>query len=240
MVPKDEDQEAESGYKIWAGDDVVYGPIDMPTLVGWVKDERVVEGTWIFDMQKDVWAKSGDMSELRSIYKGIAIRAGEKPDNTPMVQGIKPGMMRRVKILGEMTEHQLGHFAQFMEVQEARQFHTVVKQGERGDAMFCILEGEVRVRQMVGGKETVLATLRAGEFFGDISLFDHGPRAADVVANLPCVLLKVSADDFNRMIKDAPELAAPFLSAVAKTLVGRIRADNKRLRDSLSFSRAAR
>lgn len=232
--------EGEFGYKIWAVDDVVYGPIDMPTLVEWVKDERVIDETWIFDMQKDKWEKAGEMTELRSIFKGVAVRAGGKQDNTPLIQGIKPGMLRRVKILGEMSDQEIGRFAQFMEIENCSQFHTVVKQGERGDAMYCILEGEVRVRQMISGKETVLATLRAGEFFGDISLFDHGPRSADVVANLHSVLLKVSVENFKQLTKDAPELATPFLVAVCKTLVARIRADNKRLRDSLSFSRAAR
>jgi CRP/FNR family cyclic AMP-dependent transcriptional regulator len=93
---------------------------------------------------------------------------------------------------------------------------------------------------MISGKETVLATLRAGEFFGDISLFDHGPRSADVVANLNSTLLKISTDNFQRLTKEAPELATPFLSAICKTLVARIRADNKRLKDSISFARAAR
>jgi CRP/FNR family transcriptional regulator, cyclic AMP receptor protein len=232
--------EGEFGYKIWAVDDVVYGPIDMPTLVGWVKEERVVAETWIFDMQKDKWEQAGEMTEMRAIFKGVAVRSGAQKDATPMVQGIKPGMLRRVKILGEMSDQEIGRFAQFMEIENASQFHTVVKQGERGDAMFCILEGEVRVRQMISGKETVLATLRAGEFFGDISLFDHGPRSADIVANLHSTLLKVSVENFKGLTKEAPELATPFLSAVCKTLVARIRADNKRLRDSLSFSRASR
>ena len=103
-----------------------------------------------------------------------------------------------------------------------------------------VLEGELRVRQMIGGKETVLVTLLAGEFFGDISLFDHGPRSADVVANNNSVLLKVSAANLQRMVQDAPELATPFLIAICKTLTARIRADNKRLRDSINVARASR
>jgi CRP-like cAMP-binding protein len=43
-----------------------------------------------------------------------------------------------------------------------------------------ILQGELRVRVMIGQKETILTTLGPGDFFGDISLFDHGPRSADV------------------------------------------------------------
>ncbi len=232
-------EQAEIGYKIWAVDDVVYGPVDMPTLVEWVKDERVLTDTWVFVCHEKKWSLAGQMGELRSVFN--AVLPGSVPvAHAPLVAGIKPGALRRVKILGEMNDQQLGRFANFMEVENARQFHTIVKQGDPGDAMYLILEGELRVRQMIGGKETVLVTLNAGEFFGDISLFDHGPRSADVVANANSVLLKVSASNLQKMVQEAPELATPFLVAICKTLTARIRADNKRLRDSINVARASR
>ena len=220
-------------------DDVVYGPVDLPTLVEWVKDERVLAETWVFVCHENRWSQAGQIKELRAIFSAVQ-PGGAQVAPAPLIAGIKPGALRRVKILGEMNDQQLGRFAQFMEVENARQFHTIVKQGDPGDAMYLILEGELRVRQMIGGKETVLVTLLAGEFFGDISLFDHGPRSADVVANNNSVLLKVSAANLQRMVQDAPELATPFLIAICKTLTARIRADNKRLRDSINVARASR
>ena len=107
--------------------------------------------------------------------------------------------------------------------------------------MFLILEGELRARMMIGGKETILATFGAGEFFGDMSLFDHGPRSADVIANQDSTVLKISALAFDRLTREAPALATPFLQATAKTLAARIRADNKRLgRVSQQFSSGGR
>jgi len=229
----------EVGYKIWAVDDVVYGPVDMPTLVEWVKDERVLAGTWVFICHKGEWSKAGQIPELRVTFNAVSPGSAVVAP-APLIAGIRPGVLRRVKILGEMSDQQLGRFAQFMEVENAHQFHTIVKQGDPGDAMYLILEGELRVRQMIGGRETVLVTLLAGEFFGDISLFDHGSRSADVVANTPSVLLKVSAVNLQRMVQEVPELATPFLVAVCKTLTARIRADNKRLRDSINVARAVR
>ena len=105
------------------------------------------------------------------------------------------------------------------------------------DAMYLLLDGEIRVRLMIHGKETTLTTLLAGDFFGEISLFDHGPRSADVVVNQSAVLLKISAASFQRMADEAPELATPFLLAMGRTLTGRIRADNKRFRDYVSVTR---
>ena len=126
-----------------------------------------------------------------------------------------------------------------MEVQRVRQFAEIVKQNQPGDAMFLILEGELRVRMMISGKESILATLNAGDFFGEISLFDHGPRSADVLANSESTLLKINSSAFQRLVQEAPDLAAPFLVNMGKTLTSRIRADNRRFRDSIAFVRAA-
>ncbi len=231
------------GFKIWAVDNQVYGPVELPVLVGWIKEERVTAGTWIFSDRDEAWQKAAKVPELQMFFRKndapesgaapVAGAAGKPPS------AIKPGSLRRVKIFADMSDEQLERFIQFMEVVPVRQWSELVKQGEIGDAMFLVLEGELRVRLMIGGKETALVTLSPGEFFGEISLFDHGPRSADVVANNDSVLLKISAASFEKMLAEAPELAAPFLFAMSKTLTARIRADNKRYRDSVQFARAA-
>lgn len=53
------------------------------------------------------------------------------------------------------------------------------------------------------------------------------------------VLLKLSAAGFLNLMQKAPELATPFLFAVARTLTARTRTDNKRYRDSVHFARTA-
>jgi len=106
--------------------------------------------------------------------------------------------------------------------------------------MFLVLEGELRVRLLIEGKESTLVTLGAGDFFGKVALFDQGPRSADVVANSEVVLLKMSHAAFAKLIETAPELAAPVLIGIGKTLTARIRADNKRYRDAIVLGRAGR
>jgi len=227
------------GFKIWAVDDVVYGPVDLPTLVEWIADERVLADTWIFSEKADSWHKASALPDTKGRFQGGGSPASAPAQASPLIAGIKPGHLRRVKILSDMTDQQIGRFAQFMEVVQAAQFREIVKKGEPGDSMFLMLDGEARVRTFVGGKEKILATLRVGEFFGDMALFDHGPRAADVVANLNCTLLKISADSLMRLTTEAPELATPFLVAICRTLTSRIRADNKRFTDMIAMSAAS-
>jgi hypothetical protein len=229
----------ETGFIVWGIDQTAYGPVELPTLVSWVKDERVTADTWIYAASNSSWQKAGEVPELQMFFrsKKDGAAAGVAELTTP--RGLDPRALRRIKILGGMTDEQLEHFAQFVEVEKVPQWSVIVKQGELGDSMYFILEGELRARINVMGQEIILATLSTGDFFGDISLFDHGPRSADVVANSYSVVLKISAAGFDRLAKEAPELATPFLRAVGRTLSARIRTDNKRYGDSVKFNRAA-
>lgn len=234
--------EESHGFKIWGIDNVVYGPVELPVLVGWVKEERVTSGTWVYSEAADRWHKASDMAELQLFFKpGAAARPTSSSDTELLSRApnLKPGSLRRIKIFAGLSDDQLARFVQYMEIKDARQFSSIVRQGDPGDAMFLILQGEVRVRMLINNRESILATLAAGDFFGEISLFDHGPRSADVIANEDSILLRISASSFQKVVEKAPELAAPFLLAIGKTLTGRIRADNKRFRDTIAFARSA-
>ena len=226
-------------YVVWGIDKTAYGPVELPTLVSWVKDERVTADTWVYAAKTSSWQKAADIPELQMFFhpKSRGMASGTASLMAPT--GLDPRALRRVKILASMTDEQLERFAQFIEVEKVPQWSVIVKQGEHGDTMYFILEGELRVRMSVMGKETILATLSIGEFFGDISLFDQGPRSADVVANTDSLVAKISAAAFDKLAKEAPETATPFLQAVGRTLTARIRADNKRYGDSVKFNRAA-
>jgi Cyclic nucleotide-binding domain len=227
-------QQPMSDYFIWGIDDSPYGPVELPTLVNWIKDERVLANTWVYARRDSTWQRAADITELKMFFGKKFTRSADGP-------GITPGALRRIKILADLNDAQLSHLSDFMELQRVPQWTTVVRQGEPGDAMYLILEGELRARVMVGDRETILATFGAGEFFGDIALFDRGPRSADVLANMDSSLLRISSIAFERLAKEAPALATPFLQATSRTLASRIRADNKRLGQmSQQFSASGR
>jgi hypothetical protein len=220
-------------FYIWGVDQSAYGPVELPTLISWIKDARVEADTWVF-LERDVtWRRAADIPELQMFFRKKAGAPAVAPGS------ISAGSLRRVKILASLTDPQLERLAQLMELQRVKQWTVIVKQGDPGDAMYLILEGELRARLMTGGKETTLSTLGPGDFFGDMSLFDQGPRSADVVANVDSTVLKITASSFENLAKEAPDLAAPFLMSTAKTLAARIRADNKRLGDSVKFKSAS-
>ncbi len=226
---------SERGFNVWATDDVVYGPVELPQLVEWIQDERVLSDTWIFSRQEDRWVRAGEVGELRDLFGRNP--SPHAPESSPLIPGIRPGTLRRIKVFASMNDQQLGRFAQMMEIQKVPAFRQICTQGGAGGAMYCVVEGELRARILVGGKETTLATFQAGDVFGEISLFDDGPRSADILANADSTLLRISADRFERLCRETPEIATPFLLAVGRTLTARIRNDNRRLAELIALSR---
>jgi hypothetical protein len=213
-------------YFIWGIDNAAYGPVPLPALSEWIKDERVQADTWVYVIAEEAWHPAKALTELLPEFKNAS--APESPAPVPGGR-FKPGSLRRIKILAELNDHQLAHLLQFLEPANVPQFTCVCQEGEPGDGMYLVLAGELRARKMVDGQETILATFAAGDFFGDMALFDHGPRSADVVANVDSLMFKMSTVNFERLVREAPALATPFLQATVRTLAARIRADNVRL-----------
>ena len=220
-----ESDAADNRYFIWGIDESPYGPVPLNVLIDWIKDERVVPETWVFSRADNQWVKAADLAGLENQFTSNAANpAPAAPRN-----GFTPGSLRRIKILAELKDAQLAHLAEFLELKQFKPHTHVITQDENGDAMYLVMGGELRARTMISGRETILTTFSTGDFFGEMALFDHGPRSADVIANVDSTLLQLSAAAFGRLTREAPSLATPFLQATSRTLSARIRADNKRL-----------
>ncbi len=220
-------------YRVWGVDNVAYGPVELPSLTNWVLDQRVTADTWVFVEENSTWHKASQIPELTIFFERRPATAGPVAKPT----GIKAASLRRISILAAMEEKQLESFVHYMEIISIRQFAEVFRRGEPSDAMYLVLEGELRARVMVDGKETTLSTVAAGGFFGEISLLDHGPRSADVIANTDSRLLKISAVAFEKVMAEAPALAASFLYGLSRSIAARVRVLTQKYQDSIHFSR---
>jgi CRP-like cAMP-binding protein len=224
-------------YRAWGADNIAYGPVELPALVTWIKQGKVTANTWVFKEKDRAWSRASDVTELKILFKSkLPPSAAASAD----ALGIQPGSLRRIKMLADVDERLLASLLTYLEVVRVPAFGTVVSKGEHGDAMFMVLEGELRARVMVGGQETTLTTMGVGECFGELAIVDQGPRSADVIANQPAVLVKVSEAALKKMFAEAPALAAPFMLALTRVIAQRVRLLTKRYEDSINFSRTAK
>lgn len=219
-------------------DHAVYGPVELPVLVGWIKDERVLADTWLFLERNGSWEQAERVPELQMFFHrrptATTPAGGRRPP-----EALSPAALRHIKVLGCLTDEQLVGFLEFTEVQMVPAGLPVAKRGEPANAMFLLVEGRLRFSLTADGQEIGAGNLNAGEFFGELSLFDQGVRSADIVAVEDSTLLKITAATFERLSSEKPDLVAPFLTALARSFACRLRAESRRYRDSLCFVQTA-
>jgi CRP-like cAMP-binding protein len=91
---------------------------------------------------------------------------------------------------------------------------TLAKQGERGREFLLILDGQARVER----DGMVIARLKEGDVFGEMSLIDNEPRSASVIADGPMALMVVSRPMFSEMLESSAALQRKVMIGLSARL----------------------
>jgi CRP-like cAMP-binding protein len=91
---------------------------------------------------------------------------------------------------------------------------TIARQGEIGTGLFIVADGAVRVVR----DGEIIAHLGPGEFFGELSVLDGGPRNASVIADGPTLCLALATWDAERVLREQPGVALAVLRVLAARL----------------------
>jgi len=122
---------------------------------------------------------------------------------------------------------------QLTDIQSIPAGKRIVTQGEDGHCLFVLLEGSARVTAENGDREIELSRLAAGDFFGEVSLVDDGPRSANVTAVEACTLLRITRMTIGVLAGLQPTAAIQILGAIGRALVKRLRLSNQKYLDIL-------
>lgn len=131
---------------------------------------------------------------------------------------IKPEQLRIMKCLDRFQEADRQAFLPFLELVNCPQGTVLFEEGDAGDSMFLILEGEMRVFRRHKSQVEGLKRLVPGEAFGDIALFNQTPRLAGIDAAKDSRLLKLTAAQLEKFTAKHPDLSGKFLSSLTALL----------------------
>jgi len=115
----------------------------------------------------------------------------------------------------------------------------IFKEGDKSNSVFYIKKGRIEIFTKKYEDKNVLAVLKKGEMFGEMSLFEDSPRSASVMAIEDSILLEVSKDEFHNFLQDEPEKAFGFATEIVKIISQRLRIANSYLASLFSFSLVA-
>lgn len=146
-------------------------------------------------------------------------------------------LLRQAAIFKDLTDDELGLLAEICREQKFRSAQTIFKEGEPGNRLYIVAEGEVRIsRHVPGSGEEALAVLKQGACFGEMSVFDRSERSTDAIANKDTTLITISRSDFEILLDFNRELAYKVLWSVVRMLSERLRVTNENLRSFLAMS----
>lgn len=120
--------------------------------------------------------------------------------------------LKEIPIFEGCSQRQLRSVAKIALVFDVAADTVLARAGEPGDEFFLIIDGSVWVE--VSSEKRVL--LHPGEFFGEMSILDGGPRSATIVADTPVRLLVITRRHFSMLLKDVPGLTQTVLATLSK------------------------
>ena len=98
--------------------------------------------------------------------------------------------------------------------------HTIFMQGESADSLYFLLRGKVQLGVAShAGKEAIVATLGAGEFFGEGCLAGQPIRMFTAISSGACTLIKIDKPAMMRVLHDEPALAEVFIAHLLSRII---------------------
>jgi CRP/FNR family transcriptional regulator, cyclic AMP receptor protein len=122
--------------------------------------------------------------------------------------------LAEVPLFSAATRKDLQRIARASDEVEVKAGRVLVEQGRLGHEFFLILDGKAVVRR----DNRKVAELSAGQYFGELSLLDKGPRTATVVADTDMKVLVLGQREFLAVLDDVPGLAYKILRIMASRL----------------------
>jgi hypothetical protein len=119
-----------------------------------------------------------------------------------------------VPLFDGFSKRHLRRLAGEADVVEFGPGRTIVEEGQAGEAMFVVLTGTagvIRAGRKVGA-------LIPGDFFGELSALDAGPRTASVVPDTPVEVLRLFRHTLHKLVQEEPALAMSLLEGLARRL----------------------
>lgn len=146
-------------------------------------------------------------------------------------------LLRQVAIFKDLDDGDLARVAEVCRIQEFVSGEHIFKEGEAGNRLYLIVEGDVRIsREVPGSGEEALAVLKPGALFGEMSVFDRSERSTDAISNGGTKCLTITRSDFELLLDFNREIAYKVLWACVRLLSGRLRSTNDSLRSFLAMS----
>ena len=134
--------------------------------------------------------------------------------------------LKTISIFGEIENTRLRQLAGHMKTRRIRAREKIVAEGDVGEEMYILLEGEVKITKRTLDREEYTVVLLRDEdtpFFGELALLDNDKRSATITAVSACTLLTLTRKGFEQFGNEEPAAAMAIMRPLAQLLTRRLR-----------------
>jgi CRP-like cAMP-binding protein len=128
-------------------------------------------------------------------------------------------VVRRAPLFTALDDAQAASLRTSMDAVKISKGGVLFKEGDEGEHVYVIVDGKLKLGTSSGdGRENLLSILGPGEMFGELSLFDPGPRTSTATAVTDAKLLSLSHEKLIPWLKGNPEVSLHLLARLAQRL----------------------
>lgn len=139
-------------------------------------------------------------------------------------------LLKRAPLFSSLGFPYVQQLSYKLKIRSYNQGETIFHKGDSGSTLYIIKSGKVTITTSSSqGEEVILAILTQGDFFGELSLLDEGPRSANAIAVETTTVLCLERTDLIDIIHEEPDVAVELLSTLSK----RVRHTNILLEDAI-------
>ncbi len=146
-----------------------------------------------------------------------------------------------VEIFSLLKQEEIMSIAGLFSIHEIDEGEVLFREGDEGNELFIVKSGAVASTiRLPDGGERQIAQFKAGNFFGEMSIFENAPRSATCRSMEKSSLLGLHEKDFYRMIEEYPDIATKIMYRMLNITAQRLRDTGEFLSDMVHWGEAAR
>lgn len=143
-------------------------------------------------------------------------------------------LLKSLQLFDMLDKKELSTISDYMEPIDIEKDAILFKEGEKGDYVCFIANGEIEIIKKSSPKyNALLATLYRGDLLGEMSFIDDAPRSATVKAKTHARLIKLSKDGFNLILEDHPRIGNKILKKFLILLSRHMRVTSTQLSENM-------
>ncbi len=133
-------------------------------------------------------------------------------------------ILQKVSLFSGLESKSLGMLIPLFEEELHSAKIKILREGEMGDSMYIIIDGQVNITKLnEDNNEIHITFLGSGSYFGEVSLIDHQPRSANVIAETDTTVLRLKKSVFEKLLLDDKTFAINFYRNCLNETINRMR-----------------